>query len=286
MSQTAGLVDAQRSVAELRTEKETVETTMQLTHSRAANATKQFQEISSKINALQSEHSVNVAKRQKSLALIEESRSAIALLETELVKQQKNEIDIQTKLRSAVSDAEEAKASLQQSSGRSNTISAILNAAKKGGPLAKAGIRGRLGDLGTIAAEYDVAISTACSSLDFIVVDTSAGGQMCLNYLRETNQGRASFIVLDQMESHIKRMNASASTSFPAARLFDLVTVSHSDFRPAFYSALQDTLVVPDIDFATKIAFQGGKATFKVVAMDGNLIEASGAMSGGGFTKR
>ena len=47
----------------------------------------------------------------------------------------------------------------QQSSGKKNAeVETILAAAKKGGPLAHAGVRGRLGDLATIAPEYDVAI--------------------------------------------------------------------------------------------------------------------------------
>ena len=50
-------------------------------------------------------------------------------------------------------------------------VAAILKASKKGCPLANCGVRGRLGDLGSIDEEYDVAISTACGQLDFIVVD-------------------------------------------------------------------------------------------------------------------
>ena len=53
-----------------------------------------------------------------------------------------------------------------------------MKAAKKGGPLANAGVRGRLGDLATIAPEYDVAVryklmhflfSIQFNSIEFIV---------------------------------------------------------------------------------------------------------------------
>ena len=72
---------------------------------------------------------------------------------------------------------------MQQGSGRNGPVALILKAARKGGALAAAGIRGRLGDLAEIDPAYDVAISTACGMLDFIVVNTTEGGQACINFL-------------------------------------------------------------------------------------------------------
>ena len=173
---------------------------------------------------------------------------------------------------------------MQASSGRSDTLNAILKATKKGGPLASAGVRGRLGDLGSIPGEYDVAVSTACGFLDHIVVNTVQGGQQCLDFLRQTNGGRASFICLDQMSEWATKMDRPISC--PAPRLFDLVIPSDPGFKPAFYMALKDTLVCPDLDSAVKIAYEGDRAKWRVVALDGNLIDTSGAMSGGGKTAR
>ena len=67
------------------------------------------------------------------------------------------------------------------------TLNLTINfnqAARPGGPLAGAGVLGRLGDLGTISPEFDVAVSTACGMLDYLVVETAEGGQACINYLR------------------------------------------------------------------------------------------------------
>ena len=65
-------------------------------------------------------------------------------------------------------------------------------------------MHGRLGDLGTIDDSYDVAISTACGYLDFIVVDTIQIGEACINYLRENRLGRASFIALDKIAHSVR----------------------------------------------------------------------------------
>lgn len=46
------------------------------------------------------------------------------------------------------------------------------------------------------AAKYDVAISTACHGLDYIVVETSGAAQACVELLRRENLGVATFMIL------------------------------------------------------------------------------------------
>uniref|UniRef100_A0A7N2MVZ9 SMC hinge domain-containing protein n=1 Tax=Quercus lobata TaxID=97700 RepID=A0A7N2MVZ9_QUELO len=58
------------------------------------------------------------------------------------------------------------------------------------------GIYGRMGDLGAIDAKYDVAISTACPGLDYIVVETTGVAQACVELLRRENLGVATFMIL------------------------------------------------------------------------------------------
>ena len=53
--------------------------------------------------------------------------------------------------------------------------------------------------------------------------------------------------------------------------------------RPAFYQYLRDTLVAEDMNQARRIAF--GARRYRVVTLSGELIETSGAMSGGGREK-
>ena len=45
-------------------------------------------------------------------------------------------------------------------------------------------MQGRLGDLGCIPEEYDVAVSTACPNLDNVVVENAKAGQRCVNFLK------------------------------------------------------------------------------------------------------
>lgn len=64
-------------------------------------------------------------------------------------------------------------------------------------------------------------------------------------------------------------------------RLFDLVKVKDEEIRQAFYFALRDTLVTDNLDQATRVAYQKDRR-WRVVTLQGQIIEQSGTMTGGG----
>lgn len=134
-----------------------------------------------------------------------------------------------------------------------------------------------MGNLGRIDDKYDVAISTACGALDNLVCDNVSSGQACLDHLRNNNLGRATILCLDALS---KRDLSKIATPENVPRLFDLVTPRDAKFAPAFYQALQNTLVANDLTQANRIAF--GAKRWRVVTLDGKLIDTSGTMSGGG----
>ena len=180
--------------------------------------------------------------------------------------------------------AEEVKAAVRANGNiRSRAVSSILKAARKDGELSRAGILGRLGDLATIDQKYDVAVSTACGMLDHIVVHTTAGAQRCLAFLRKYNLGRANFVPLDKMKKGAH--DRVVETPEGAPRLFELITPSNYAITPALYLGVGNTLVAPDLETATRWGYDFGKR-WRVVTLDGQLIETSGTMSGGGKSSR
>jgi structural maintenance of chromosome 4 len=112
-----------------------------------------------------------------------------------------------------------------------------------------------------------------------MVVDTVEQGQGCIEYLRNQNVGRASFIVLDKIGE--MRGMGPVQTPENVPRLFDLIKPKDPRFAPAFYKGVQDTLVANDMEQANRIAF-GGQRRWRVVTLGGQLIDTSGTMSGGG----
>ena len=181
---------------------------------------------------------------------------------------------IKSKVSNTRQKADEARASLSATQSQGNVLSGLTRL-KESGRID--GFHGRLGNLGIIDEKYDVAISTACPSLDNLVVDTVDVGQQCIQYLRKNNLGRANFILLDRLP---QRDMTKVATPENVPRLFDLVKANHERFLPAFYSVLQNTVVAKNLEQANRIAY--GAKRWRVVTLDGQLIDKSGTMSGGG----
>lgn len=111
-----------------------------------------------------------------------------------------------------------------------------------------------------------------------MVVDKVEDAQACIDYLRKQNVGRASFMVLEKLSSHgIDKIQTPENVP----RLFDLIKPKDPKFASAFLKGVGNTLVANDLDQANRIAF-GSTRRWRVVTLDGKLIDASGTMSGGG----
>ena len=161
-------------------------------------------------------------------------------------------------------------------------VQALMGAKAKG---KIKGVLGRLGDLGAIDKKYDVAVSTACAALDYIVVETTADAQACVAHLRANNLGVATFLILEKQQALEGRMReaakAASAEKSAAPRLMDLIKPVEPRLAVAFYYGVRDTAVADDLDGASKIAYEG-KTRKRVVTLAGQLIETSGTMSGGG----
>ncbi|KAF8274355.1 RecF/RecN/SMC [Lactarius quietus] len=174
---------------------------------------------------------------------------------------------------------EEAKASQAANTSQNKVLDSLTRLRNSG---RVSGFHGRLGSLGTIPDKYDVAITTACGSLNNMVVDTVQQGQACIEYLRKQNVGRANFLVLEKIDETNGMRSIQTPENVP--RLFDLVKPKEPRFTHAFYKALRDTLVAQDLAQANRIAFGGRR--WRVVTLAGELIDSSGTMSGGGSKPR
>ncbi|CAN4082601.1 unnamed protein product [Withania somnifera] len=149
-------------------------------------------------------------------------------------------------------------------------LSSVMESEKSQGSVLKAimhakeanvidGIYGRMGDLGAIDAKYDVAISTACGGLDYIVVETTAAAQACVELLRSKALGVATFMILEKQVHYLPKIKEKVRTPERIPRLFDLVKVRDERMKLAFYAALGNTVVAEDIEQASRIAYGGDK---------------------------
>uniref|UniRef100_A0A8C8I9E4 Structural maintenance of chromosomes protein n=1 Tax=Oncorhynchus tshawytscha TaxID=74940 RepID=A0A8C8I9E4_ONCTS len=258
--------------------------------SKAVNETRSCQDVAqSELDIYLSRHNtavtqLNTAKQslQTTTDTLRDRRTAIKELQVNIPQCEqelkKDEAELEQLLqadgqaRELVRDlrqkVEEAKSSLSSNRSRGKVLDALMQQ-KRSGKIS--GILGRLGDLGAIDEKYDIAISSSCGSLDNILVDSIDTAQ---------NIGVATFIGLDKMKVWENKMGP-ISTPENIPRLFDMVRVQDESMKPAFYFALRDTLVAKDLEQATRLAFQKDKR-WRVVTMQGQIIEMAGTMTGGG----
>lgn len=206
-------------------------------------------------------------KRSKVAGKVEEYRKNLEEAQTQ-------ETVLRERALKARQKVEEAKFSMQAASSRSQVLT-ILMRERDSGRLK--GIFGRLGDLGTIDDKYDVAVSSAVPQLDQIVVADVETAQKCIEVLKHKNGGRATFITLDKLAA---KDSSRIETPENVPRLFDLIKPKDAKFLPAFYFVMDNTLVATNMEQANRIAY--GKQRWRVVTLDGQLIDKAGTMTGGG----
>lgn len=233
-----------------------------------------LEETRAKMQALEETRRSKEVELKEMKARKAQAEKHVAKTQSELSKVSDQEPALRSRLSGARQKADEAKASLSSSQSQGNVLNGLMRL-KESGRIE--GFHGRLGNLGTIDQKYDVAISTACPSLENMVVDSVEVGQQCIDYLRKNNLGRANFILLDRLA---RRDLSAIETPENVPRLFDLVKSKNDIFRSAFFSVLQNTLVAKDLAQANRIAY--GARRWRVVTLDGQLIDVSGTMSGGG----
>ncbi|XP_034707420.1 structural maintenance of chromosomes protein 4 [Vitis riparia] len=231
------------------------------------------------------------------LQRIETKSTSITSIESDLARNKLEALEAR-KVEQECNKEQEATVLLEQAARQKVTeLMSLMESEKSQGSVLKAileakesnqieGIYGRMGDLGAIDAKYDVAISTACPGLEYIVVETTGAAQACVELLRRKNLGVATFMILEKQVDHLHRMKDKVSTPEGVPRLFDLIKIQDERMKLAFFAALGNTVVAKDIDQATRIAYGGNKEFRRVVTLQGALFEKSGTMSGGGGKPR
>ncbi|TLZ55069.1 MAG: chromosome segregation protein SMC [Methanobacteriota archaeon] len=161
--------------------------------------------------------------------------------------------------------------------GYSTAVAGILDARDSG---KIKGIHGTIAQLGHLESKYETAILVAAGSrMQAIVVDDDAVAAACIDYLKKSRAGRATFLPLNKMLVGRPRGKAILVAKESVGFAIDLIRFDEK-YRDAFFYVLGDTIVVETLDQARK--YMGG---VRLVTLGGELIEASGAMIGGDLEK-
>jgi len=171
----------------------------------------------------------------------------------------------------------EAEAVNQVRKGYNNAVSTLLEARDKG---TIKGIHGTIAELAEVQDEYDTAVNVSAGArMQSIVVDSDAVASDCISYLKKNKVGRATFLPLNKMIDGRPRGKAIMAAKGSIGFAIDLVKFEEK-YRTAFWFVFGDTVVVKNLEEARRL--MGG---VRLVTLDGELAEASGAMVGGTLDK-
>ncbi len=133
--------------------------------------------------------------------------------------------------------------------------------------------------LGQVDEEYSTAMEIAVGGrMAHVVVDDEHVASTCIELLKSSNAGRATFVPLNKIVKCPKSLNLPKEKGVIdfAINLIDF----EDEYLNAFYYAVGDTLVVEDRSVANKLI---GK--YRMVTLSGDLFEKSGSITGGAVRK-
>ncbi|MCI1925997.1 MAG: chromosome segregation protein SMC [[Lactobacillus] timonensis] len=143
------------------------------------------------------------------------------------------------------------------------------------------GLKGAVSELIDVPDQLTTAIETALGSqLQQLVVDSQETGKQVIRFLVQQRAGRATILPLNALRP-ARQLNLNSLTSLPgfvgvASRLINF----DSDIQLAIDHLLSATVIADNLDHATIIANRAHHRA-RVVTLDGQVINASGSMSGG-----
>ena len=165
--------------------------------------------------------------------------------------------------------------------GYSGAVKAVMRRARE---KALGGIHGPLSQLIQVENEYSVAVEVALgAAMQNIVTSTEADAKRAIYYLKENNVGRATFLPISNIKSRVFEERGLEDNLGFVAVASDLVQCA-DQYKNIVGSFLSRVVVVDDMDSAIGIA-KKYKNRFKIVTLDGQVINPGGSMTGGSRAK-
>ena len=165
--------------------------------------------------------------------------------------------------------------------GYSKAVKTVMQESQRG---TLRNIHGPVADLLKAKDKYAVAIETALGgAAQNIIVGSEADGKAAINMLKRKDAGRATFLPITTIKgTRLKETGLEDEEGFEGMAL-DLVKFD-SKYSAIYASILGRVCVADDMDSAIRIARKYSNR-FKIVTLDGQVINAGGSMTGGSTSK-
>ncbi len=218
-----------------------------------------IEKLNEKINSLTKD--IDDLERNRS-----QMQSVIKDLEAELRNYEKDYARIEVRVRGA-----------EDHSNYSKAVEMVMNEKKHHG---LPGIYGTIAELGSVDHKYSAALEIAAGGkMQAVVVEDDEDAARAIDYLKQRQGGRATFLPLNKMEPRRPYKDLSDRQGVVGYAI-DLIDFD-SRFESAFWYVFRDTLIVDTLTNARRL--MGG---LRMVTLEGDMVEKSGAMVGGSKQQR
>lgn len=166
--------------------------------------------------------------------------------------------------------------------GYARSVKAVLKADE----LKKLAIYGTISGLIDVKKEYVTAIETALGgALQNIIVESEEDAKTAIAYLRRENAGRATFLPVSSVKGKtLDNVNAVSKSAGYIGIGSDLISYDKK-YDGIMKSLLGRVVVVDNIDNAIAMSRAFGYK-FRVVTLEGDILNSGGSMSGGSVNKQ
>ena len=146
------------------------------------------------------------------------------------------------------------------------------------------GMHGVLANIIDVPEKYQTAIEMSLGmSLQNIVTDTEEDAKKLVEHLRKNNLGRASFLPIASVKGKkLDKIKGKENGIIGIAS--DLISFDKK-YEQIIISLLGRTVIVDNMDTAIKVAKQNGYM-FRIMTLEGDMINPSGAITGGSVAKK
>lgn len=210
-----------------------------------------------------------------------EAEAEVAKLQ-EVLSEKNKQLELgQTAYHREASRLESLKNITERYEGYGNSIRQVMEQKKT-----NKGIKGVVADLIKVPAKYETAIETALGgSIQNIVTDNESTAKYMIEHLKRNRLGRATFLPLTNMKDKSGLSDAKALKEPGAIGLANSIVETGNQYQVLLGQLLGKTLVVDNIDNATKIANKY-RHSIRMVTLEGELLSPGGSMTGGAFRNK
>ena len=263
----AGLAELAERRAALEAESESVDG--QLTEKRRAasasrRALEEAQEEADAVRNIISGHTLKMEGRVK--------REETARQKSIDLTMEKNNLDSRIHLLSEMEKEYE---------GFNKAVRLIMQAAEKN---ALRGVHGPVANLMTTDKRYAVAIEIALGAgMQNVVVDREEDAKSAINFLKQRDGGRATFLPLTAIRGDVLR-EAGVEREYGYVGVASQLVQFDKRYAEIFNNLLGRTVVVEDMDCGIAIARKYSNR-FRIVTLDGQVLNRGGSMTGGSVSR-